>query len=370
MRTPSRHPTRTPRAPSGASISLCAYAVALAAVLAPPTGAAQPAAAAAPQPVAVRVVQPERRDFVRETTQPASAEAFFEADLGAKVSGHVSELNVDIGTRVRAGQTLARLAVPELVQARNAAAADVTALRSARERTAALVERKSVTERALVEAQQRLDAAIARQGAADAELEYTLIKAPFDGVVTLRTIDPGDTVYQASSPKGKAEPLLRVAKLDVIRVKTFVAERDSVWANTGDTATVTFDALPGRAFSGKIARVSGVLDPSTRTMQVEIDLPNDDGAIRPGLYGQTRILLERHEHALALPSAAVRLGDGGAHVFVAVAGDSVHRKNVTLGLVDAQWTEIASGLDENDRVAVAPAGASLTDGAQVRIANP
>ncbi len=171
-------------------------------------------------------MQLERRDFVSETTQPATAEAFFEADLGAKVTGHVSELAVDIGARVKAGQTLARISVPELVEARNAAAADVTALRSARERTAALVEHKSVTERALVEAQTRLDAAIARQAGAEAELDYTLIKAPFDGVVTLRTIDPGDMVYQASSPKGKAEPLLRVAKLDVIRVKTFVPELD------------------------------------------------------------------------------------------------------------------------------------------------
>jgi RND family efflux transporter MFP subunit len=349
---------------SPARIALASWAAIFAG--APHPGATQPAV----QPTAIRVVQPERRDLVLQTTQPATAEAFFEADLGAKVSGYVSELNVDIGTRVKAGQTLARISVPELAQARNAAAADVTALRSARERTAALVERKSVTERALVEAETRLDAAIARQGEAEAQLEYTLIKAPFDGVVTLRTIDPGDTVYQASSPKGKAEPLLRVAKVDVIRVKTFVPERDSVWANPGDAAIVTFDALPGRAFTGAVARVSGVLDPSTRTMQAEIDLQNADGAIRPGLYGQTHIVLEAHAHALALPSAAVRMGDGGAHVFVAASGDSVRRKNVTLGLVDAQWTEIASGLDENDRVAVAPAGTSLTDGAQVRIANP
>ncbi len=334
------------------------------------TGSGSVSAQPAAQPVAVRIVQAERHDFVREATQPAAAEAFHEADLGAKVSGHVSELNVDIGARVKAGQVLARISVPELTETRNAAAADVTALRSAHERTAALVERKAVTERALVESQTRLDASLARQAAAEAELDYTVIKAPFDGVVTLRTIDPGDMVYQASSPKGKAEPLLRVAKLDVIRVKTFVAERDSVWADPGDAATVTFDALPGRVFTAKVARVSGVLDPATRTMQTEIDLPNGDGAIRPGLYGQTHILLERHEHALALPSAAVRLGDGRAHVFVVIAGDSVHRKDVTIGLADPQWTEITGGLDETERVAIVPAGAALTDGAQVRVGNP
>jgi RND family efflux transporter MFP subunit len=320
----------------------------------------------APEPAAVRVVQPVRRDFARDTTQPGTAEAFYEADLGAKVSGHVVELRVDIGDRVKTGQTLARLFVPELTQARNAAAADVAALRSAYDRTAELAQRNSVTQRALTEAKGKLDAAVAREAETAAELEYAVIQAPFDGVVTLRTIDPGDMVYQASSPKGKAEPLLRVAKLDVIRVKTYVPERDAIWVNAGDTASVTFDALPGRTFDAPVARVSGALDPSTRTMLVEIDLPNSDGLIRPGFYGQTRIALERHEHALALPASAVRVDDGGAYV-LALAGNVARRRGVTIGLAETQWTEIASGLGESDRVVAAPS-AGLADGAQVRVA--
>jgi RND family efflux transporter MFP subunit len=340
---------------------LCAAV--LSAALAPRAAAAQAAAA---QPPAVRVVQPTRRDFARDTAQPATAEAFYEADLGAKVSGHVSELKVDIGTRVKAGQTLARIAVPELIQARNAAAAEVTAQRSAYDRTVELAAHNSITQRAVAEAQGRLDTAVARQAEAEAELEYTLIQAPFDGIVTLRTIDLGDMVYQASSPKGKTEPLLRVAKVDVIRVKTYVPERDSRWVDVGDPATVTFEALPGRVFTSMIARVSGALDPGTRTMLVEIDLPNADGLIRPGFYGQTRIALERRQHALALPSSAVRLGDGGAYVLI-VAGDAVHRKNVEVGLVDPQWTEIASGHDDGARVVADAATSPLADGAQVRV---
>ena len=318
------------------------------------------------QPIPVRTIQPSRRDLARETVQPASAEAFFEADLGAKVSGYVSELRVDIGARVKAGQTLARIAVPELIQARNAATADVTAQRSAYDRTVELAAHNSITQRAVTEAKGRLDSALARQAQADAELEYTRIEAPFDGVVTLRTIDLGDIVYQASSPKGKGEPLLRVAKVDVIRVKTYVPELDSLWADIGDAATVTFEALPGRVFTSKVARVSGALDPATRTMLVEIDLPNADGLIRPGLYGRARIALERREHALVLPSSAVKLGDGGAQVFV-VAGDVVHRKSVALGLVDSQWTEITNGLDEGERVVADATASNLADGTQVRV---
>ena len=326
-------------------------------------------AAAHGQSIDVRVVQPERRDMVRLSRQPATAEALHEADLGAKVSGQVTELTVDIGSRVQAGQVLARLAVPELLQARNAAVAQVAALRSAYERTEALAERNSVTQKILTEAKSRLDVAQAQQAEAEAEMAYATIEAPFGGLVTARSIDPGDMVYQASSPKGSGQPLLRVAQVDVIRVKTYVPERDSVWVDAGDPATVAFEALPGRTFEGKIARSSGVLDPSTRTMLVEIDLPNSDGRIRPGFYGNTEITLERHTGALAIPSAAVRIDGGRAYVYVVGAGDKAERLPVALGLEDAGWTEIETGLTGNERV-IASAAAGLNDGAAVRAVVP
>jgi RND family efflux transporter MFP subunit len=231
------------------------------------------------------------RDAEPSSTQPGTAEAFYEADLGAKVSGFVSELNVDIGAHVEAGQVLARIAVPELAQARNAARAKVVALESEHERTAMLVARNSMTQRALDEAKSRLDTAIAEQAAIEAQMQYAVIEAPFAGIVTSRAIDPGDMVYEASSPKGSGQPLLRVARIDVIRVKTFVPESEAALVNIGDAATITFDALPDTTFTSQVARTSGSLDPGTRTMLVEIDLPNDDGRIRPGYYGQTRIML-------------------------------------------------------------------------------
>jgi RND family efflux transporter MFP subunit len=259
-----------------------------------------------------------------------------------------------------------RLAVPELIQARNAAAAQVPALRSAYERTQALAERNSVTQKALAEAKSRLDVALAQLAEAEAEMAYATIEAPFDGIVTSREIDPGDMVYQASSAKGSGQPLLRVAQVEVIRVKTFVPERDSIWVDIGDAATVAFEALPGRTFAGKVARFSGVLDPTTRTMLVEIDLPNADGRIKPGFYGHTEITLERHTGALALPSAAVHVDGGNAFVFVIGGEDKVQRIAVTAGLEDAGWTEIDSGLTGSERV-VANDVTGLNDGAAVRL---
>jgi len=326
-------------------------------------------AASAQQPVAVRTVVPEQRPFTLSSTQPGSAEAYYEADLGAKVSGFVSELAVDVGTRVRSGQVLARLAVPELLEKRNAARAEVTARRSEYERTEMLAARSSVTQKALAEAKNRLDAAIAEEGEVAAQIEYATIEAPFDGVVTARAIDPGDMVYQASSPKGSGQPLLKVAKLDVIRVRTYVPERDAVWADIGDAATISFDALPGQSFTGNVARLSGAIDPATRTMLAEIDLPNADGRIRPGLYGQVRLTLERRESALALPAAAVEFGDGGASVFVAAAGDVARRTLVQTGLNVGGWVEITGGLKGDERVVTSPP-AGLADGAALRFSAP
>jgi membrane fusion protein (multidrug efflux system) len=332
-------------------------------------GALLSAAAAWGQSIDVPVVQPERRALARLSSQPATAEALHEADLGSKVSGEVTELHVDIGSRVKGGQVLARMAVPELIQARNAAAAQVAALRSAYERTAALAERNSVTQKSLAEAKSRLDAAIAVEAEAEAEMAYATIQAPFDGIVTARGIDRGDMVYQASSPKGSGQPLLRVAQVDVIRVKTYVPERDAIWVDAGDPATVAFEGVPGVTFEGKVSRLSGVLDPATRTMLVEIDLPNTDGRIRPGFYGRTEIALERREGALALPSAAVRTEGGNAFVYVIGEGDTVRRTAVAIGIQDAGWVEIESGLTGGERV-VAGNVSGLSDGSAVRAVAP
>jgi RND family efflux transporter MFP subunit len=201
-----------------------------------------------------------------------------------------------------------------------------------------------------------------------AQIAYATIEAPFDGIVTARAIDPGDMVYQASSPKGSGEPLLKVAKLDVVRVKTYVPEREAVWVDLGDAAAISFDALPGQTFTGTVARLSGAIDPATRTMQVEIDLPNADGRIRPGLYGQVRLTLERRESALALPAAAVQYDDG-ANVLVVAAGDVARRTTVQTGVSVGGWVEIVAGLRGDERV-VTQAPAGLTDGAALRIAAP
>jgi RND family efflux transporter MFP subunit len=329
-------------------------------------GCALSAGLAWSQPLAVRTARAEPRGIELVSTQPGSAEAFYEADLGARISGYVAELLVDIGSRVSQGQVLARITVPDLIQSRNAAIAEVAALESEHERIAALVERNAMTGRALTEAERRLDTARARQSEVEALLSYATIEAPFDGIVTGRTIDPGDMVFATSSPKGSDQPLLRIAKVDVMRIKTYVPERESAWVDVGDLATVMFDALPGTVFSGEVSRLSQALDPATRTMLVEIDLANDDRRIRPGYYGQARLELERREARLAIPSSAVRSDSGAPYVYIAAPDDSARRVAVSIGLDSNGWAEITEGLMGDEQVVIGSTG-TLADGIALRV---
>lgn len=339
----------------------------------------------------VQTIQPERRDLVRETTQPATAQAFYEADIGANVTGYVESVPVDIGDRVTQGQALARIAVPEIEEQRNAlkaeereletgvqsAEAKLSAVESETRRILDLAEKGSVTNKAgdearsrLIAAQAEVAAATARLGTATARLKevealiaYGTLTAPFDGLVTYRALDPGDLVYSAA--QGGRSVLLRVAQVDKLRVVTHVPETDAVWLDVGDTVELEFDAFPGKVFEGGIARKSGALNDSTQRMQAEIDLDNLDGSLLPGLYGRVKISLEKRDNAFVLPAGAVRFGQGPAHVYV-VSGSTIRHQEVTVGLDHGEWVEVISGLGGGEQVVNGMVG-RLADGATVTV---
>ena len=339
----------------------------------------------------VQTIQPERRDLVRETTQPATAQAFYSADLGVKVTGYVESVPVDIGDKVRKGQALAVIAAPELKEQRNAlkaeeceletgvqvAEANLTAVESETIRILELVKKGSVTNKAgdeannrLIASQAEVAAAKARLGTATARLAeiealiaYATITAPFDGIVTFRALDPGDLVYAVSN--GGNEIFLRVAQVDKLRVVTQVPERDAVWLDVGDAVEIEFDAFPGKVFSGTIARKAGALNGRTQRMQAEVDIDNSNGQLLPGLYGRATIDLEKRPGALVLPAGAVRFGQGPSHVYV-VSGSTVRHQKVTIGLDHGDWVEILSGLSGNEQVVNGMLG-RLADGATVSV---
>jgi RND family efflux transporter MFP subunit len=341
----------------------------------------------------VQTIKPERRDLVRETTQPAKAQAFYSADIGVKITGYVNSVAVDIGDRVKKGQTLATIAAPELNERGNAlkaqereletgvlvAQANLTAEKSESNRILQLAKNGSVTKKVGDEARNRLAAAQAELAAAKARLgtatarlaevqaliAYATLTAPFDGVVTFRSIDPGDLVYSAGSSKGSTAALLRVAQTNKLRVVTHVPERDAVWLDVGNPVEIEFDAFPGKVFPGKVSRTAGALNGKTQRMQAEIDLDNSKGQLLSGLYGRVKISLEKRPGALVLPAGAVRFGQGPSHVYV-VSGTTVKHQQVTIGLDHGDWVEILSGLSGKEQVVNGMIG-RLKDGATVTI---
>ncbi len=390
----------------------------------------------------VKTVTPERAKLARTTRQPATVHAYYKAELYAKVTGYVEQVRADIGQRVKAGEVLATISVPELEKLREKQQAVIAQLEADEKRAAAgvavakasveaaqaaleqaqadlataeaeakasqieydrvkeLVERKAVAERLADEALKRYESAqAARQGAQaavasaradlsvararlaaaeadlvaatarkavaakeleeiEARLAYTTLRAPFDGVVVERHVDPGDLVREGGGAAGADNaPLFVVAQIDRVRVRVVVAENQTPWVNVGDPVTVVVSSMPNKPFRGKVDRIARSLDVSTRTMVVEVDLENPDGRLMPGMYGEATIELESRDNALVLPASAVYYDEQGhSQVFVVDANNKVHAVDVTTGLDDGKRIEIVSGLSDDARVIDAMVG--------------
>jgi RND family efflux transporter MFP subunit len=263
---------------------------------------------------------------------PATIEAFFVTDLYAKNAGYVSTINNDIGDHVKKGQVLAIIYDPELqaqsettqanvgqteaaldVAKRNLAGmeAELALQRVTLERQRILFAGKAATAQMLDEAQAKEDAssaevetgkakinlAVANLEAAKAEasrfrklLEYNKIIAPFDGVVTRRLVNLGDLVQAATSTR--TTPLFTCQKIDVVRVFAFVPESSASAIRPGTRAQVKLYNPVGPAIEGAVTRIASALDPLTRTMRVEIDLPNSDEKLQPGSYARVTFTIE------------------------------------------------------------------------------
>jgi RND family efflux transporter MFP subunit len=199
-------------------------------------------------------------------------------------------------------------------------------------------------------------------------LGFAQIKAPFDGVVSERHVEPGDLVRSDRSGGSDAgRPLFVITKIDRLRIRVPVPERDAPLAGVGDEARVTMQALGSRVFDGKIDRVAGVLDERTRTMLVEIDLDNAEGNLLPGMFGQANITLETAADRVVLPADVVRYDEAGqAYVYVVNSSSQIEIVQVSTGWDTGQQIEILSGLTGGERV-VGPILGRLRAGQMVRV---
>ena len=191
-------------------------------------------------------------------------------------------------------------------------------------------------------------------------LGETRITSPLDGVVSARRLDPGALV----GPGGNTGPILTVDQIDVLRLFVSVNEGDLHRLKLGQLAHVDLDALPGRRYEGHVVRLAPSLDPATRTLDAEVQLPNAGGELRAGMYGRASIVTGVHPGALTVPVGAVQISNGRNFVYV-LQGDKVQRREVILGVDGEQWLEIASGVQPQDEVVTAGLE-GLSDGTRVR----
>jgi RND family efflux transporter MFP subunit len=199
------------------------------------------------------------------------------------------------------------------------------------------------------EAEAAIAVAESRLAKARVDLGYAKIVAPFDGVITRRNFHVGSFIREATG--SSALPLLTVSRTDLMRVVVRVPDRDVVLADAGDAAVVTIDGLEGRSFKGSISRVGESEDHTTRTMRVEIDLPNPDGLLREGMYGKAMIALEPPSERLTVPAACVLDRPGKGQGLIQVVRDGkVDRVTVQIGADDGKRVEVVSGVGAKDQV--------------------
>jgi HlyD family secretion protein len=216
----------------------------------------------------------------------------------------------------------------------------------------------------VVAAASTVDVAKADAGTAEARLAYTKIEAPFDGIVTQRNVNTGDL----TQPGADKPPLFIVARSDIMTIRVNVPEAFAAEVNPGDRATVRLQEMKNSTVEGKVTRISWALDPKTRTIRVEIDIPNPGARLQPGLYAYATVIAEERPDVITLPVTAL-VSESGKDYCVAIIAGKAARRFIKVGLSDGTRTEVVSGLDGHEAVVKANAG-SLADGQAVEVVDP
>ena len=324
----------------------------------------------------VKTTLPSPAGSGRTVALPGTLQGAVQAPVAARAAGYVKSWSKDIGSRVQQGDVLAELEAPELDQqvsqakaARDQTASTVALAQTTVDRWDALRKKDVVSQQDLDERRAGLVQARANLAAADANLQrlqeleaFKHVTAPFAGVITKRNIDVGDLI----DTSGK--PLFLLSQTDPLRVYVSVPQTYANLVKTGQTVVVTQAELQNQVFKGQVTRTSASIDASTRTMQVEVSLPNKDGLLLPGAYVQVALPLSASA-TLSVPSNALLFRGEGTRVAVVDAQGKVTLHAVTLGRNNGTTVEITGGLKADDRLVLNPPD-SLVDGDVVTLQAP
>lgn len=347
-------------------------------------------------PIATASIAPVTRGDLSSTlTVAGEFQPYQQVELHAKVAGYIRKINVDIGDRVKVGQVIATLEVPELsaqvagtqaeirhsqseiARAQSGVAlaeANYSALHAAYTRLSEASKRRPglIAEQELDDsrakdqdaeakidvAKSALDATKEQLGISQADnqrvqslKDYSVVTAPFTGVVTMRYADVGSLIQAGTASNTQSMPVVKVAQTDTLRLRMPVPEEDVPFIKVGGDVVIRLQAT-GKTIAGKIIRFTRELSASTRTMLAEVDVPNPDLTLSTGMTAQTTIVLKAQKDVLTVPAGAVLRGDGGASVLIVDADDKVQKVPVKLGIQTPDKVEILQGLSEKQSVIV------------------
>lgn len=351
--------------------------------------------AESPSPATASVAPVTRGDLSSTLTVAGEFQPYQEVDLHAKVSGYIRQINVDIGDRVRVGQVIATLEVPELnaqvagseAEVKHSqseisraesgvvlAQANYVALHAAYTRLA-----EAAKQRPGLVAQQELDDALAKDQDAEAKIntakaelestkqqlgvskadrqrvtalqDYSVVTAPFSGVITMRYADVGSLIQAGTTSNTQAMPVVKLAQSDVLRLRMPVPEEDVPFIKAGGDVQIKLQST-GRLISGKIVRFTRELATSTRTMLVEVDVPNPDLALSSGMTAEATIVLQAQNNVLTIPAGAILKEDGRSYVLLVDSNNKVQKAPVTIGIQGPDRVQIVEGLTEHQVVIV------------------
>ncbi len=328
----------------------------------------------------VAVVQAKRSAPAQEIVLPANVQAFSDAPIYARTNGYLRRWYVDIGSHVQAGQLLAEIDTPEVNQQLRQARADLATAQAnlnlskiTADRYAGLLMTESVSKQESDNAAGDYEAKGAALQSAQANVKrleelqsFQRIYAPFSGVITARNTDVGALINSGSSG-GTGNELFHIAQPDKLRVYVSVPQIYSQAAKPGITANLTLAEFPGRRFQGKLVRTANAIDPTSRTLLVEIAVDNPTGQLFTGSYAEVHFKLPTPTSSLILPVNTLLFRSEGLRIATVGPDQRVQLKQITLGHDFGSEVEVVAGLNGDESVIINPPD-SVTEGETVRIA--
>jgi RND family efflux transporter MFP subunit len=342
----------------------------------------------------VTLVHPQKGAPTSELLLPGNIQPLYSATVYARVDGYVERRNVDIGSKVKAGQILAVISSPEidqqLLQARASLAQSEASLQQARasleqakanaeltrltkERDLPLGEQHAISQQIVDEAVQAHNARVADVAAANANItaaeanvtanranvarlqqmqSFERLIAPFDGVITERNIERGDLVSTGSGAAGK--PLFSIAQSNTLRIQVDVPQSEAVNIQDGQKASLEVKERLGREYTGTVVRSASSLDSAARTMLTEVQVDNQDGSLLPGMYAQVKFTVAQPRPSLIIPTSSLVIDHTGMHVVIVTNDHKIHFVPVAIGRDMGTQVEVLSGLQGSEALIASP----------------